>query len=521
MWLWFFYLVAIVIGLFLFLLYCVFVVPLAALVTACAYAAGLPIAYLTAMGTVLGMRPDTLAPPARWPPAREKTEPAVLGYFHGPAVADAEHTVRTAIVLCRQLWQKGGLRLRAAFESGELVVLTGPIGIGGAFGLVAGTAIGMVCFACCAAVHLAVAGLALAAVRITASVLRAVDSAWLRVRNIRMICPHCFQKVTYPAYGCSGPACSRRHRDIRPGRYGVVRRWCRCGARLPTLLLFGSGEMAAYCPREGCDKPLEHGPGAAPEIVLPLFGAAGAGKTRLLYGMVVQLRAWSEQGLLKAEPADAFTARDLRLVDRFLAPGRATPKTVVGLPRSLVIRLVTEGRTRVLHMFDAAGEMFYRNDRTQELGYLDKARTFLLVIDPLSVPAFWENLPSARRAALEKKRSTAPAPDLAYQQTQQEIERMGVDLGTCRLAVVFSRSDLLDGPDDGPAAEAWAGTELGLGNLVRSTTQTFRQVRFFRTAAVFTEDGTVDPSVAALMHWLLEPDGVRLPPAVDVPGVTS
>lgn len=517
---WLVYLVAIVFGLFLFALYCFLIIPLTALVTACAYAAGLPIAYLTAMGTVLGTRPATLAPPARWP-AREEAEPAVPGYFHGPAAADAEHTVRTAIVLCRRLWQKGGVALRAAFEGNEVVVLTGPIGFGGAIGLVAGTAIGMIGFACCAAVHLAVAGTALVAVRITASVLRAIDSAWLRIRHIRMICPHCFHKVTYPAYGCAGQGCTRRHRDIRPGRYGVVRRWCLCGTRLPTLLLFGSGEMAAYCPHQGCEKPLEHRPGAAPEIVLPLFGAAGAGKTRLLYGMVVQLRAWSDQGFLKAELADVFTARDLRLVDRFLTPERATPKTVVGLPRSLIIRLVTEGRTRILHMFDTAGEMFYRTDRTQELGYLDKADTFLLVIDPLSVPAYWENLPSARRAALEKERSNAPSPDLAYQQTQQEIERMGVNLGRCRLAVVFSRSDLVGGPGDGPAVEAWARTELGLGNLARSAAHTFRQVRFFRTAAVLTGDGTVDPSVGTLMQWLLTPAGVRLPPAVDLPGVTT
>ena len=36
-------------------------------------------------------------------------------------------------------------------------------------------------------------------------------------------------------------------------------------------------------------------------------------------------------------------------------------------------------------MFDAAGERFYHSERTQELLYLGKALTFILVIDPLSV----------------------------------------------------------------------------------------------------------------------------------------
>jgi hypothetical protein len=69
-----------------------------------------------------------------------------------------------------------------------------------------------------------------------------------------------------------------------------------------------------------------------------------------------------------------------------------------------------------------------------------QARTFILVIDPLSVEAFWARLPAGRRSELGPARSTAPSPDLAYQQTHQEIEAMGVPLRKTRLAVVFSRA---------------------------------------------------------------------------------
>ena len=113
-------------------------------------------------------------------------------------------------------------------------------------------------------------------------------------------------------------------------------------------------------------------------------------------------------------------------------------------------------------MFDAAGEFFYTSDRTQELGYLGQARTFVLVIDPLSVDAFWDRLLPEQQAELKAVRSAAPSPELAYQQAHQEIEAMGVRLRKTRLAVVFSRADLIEDPAEdvpsGPATSSGSAT---------------------------------------------------------------
>ena len=51
----------------------------------------------------------------------------------------------------------------------------------------------------------------------------------------------------------------------------------------------------------------------------------------------------------------------------------------------------------------------------------------------------------------------------------------------------------------------------GLGNLIRSTTQNFKETHYFRTAAVMNSDGQVDTSIAELMRWVLARDGVDLP----------
>jgi hypothetical protein len=489
-----------------YVIYLAIVVPAAALAAAAVYGLGVPARYFIALGRVLIARPAGLPAPRRRPRLPADADPAVLQYFYGPATADADQALRAACDDCRGFWDAGASRIRSYFRS-DKPWITRPLGVGGAAGMAVGTAAGAAAAAGCALIQLVAVGVSAALVRAAGAVLRGTDSAFLRVKNIRMVCPACSERVPYPGYVCPGSGCARRHRDVRPGRFGIMRRRCQCGTRMNTLLLFGSSRMAAFCPY--CGHPLEHRPGEAPETVLPFFGATGAGKTRLLFSIVTQLQVWTREGQLAAEFADAVTTRELDAAEHILRSGSATAKTPVQLPRAHVIRVRSGKGTRILHMFDAAGERFYHSDRTQELGYLGQARTFILVIDPLSVEAFWARLPPGRRPELGSARSTAPSPELAYQQTHQEIEAMGVPLRKARLAVVFSRADLIGTPEGD--VEQWARCELGLGNLIRSAHHSFKETCFFHTAAVMTAAGNMDESVAALMRWVLAGDGVALP----------
>ena len=488
-----------------YVIYLVVVVPASAVLAFALYGIGMPVAYVRGLARVLVVRSAGLSEPRRRPQPPDDGDPAVLQYFYGPALADADHAVRVAHESCRQFWSYGGRKIRSSFDS-DSPLITAPLGAGGAVGMAAGTAVGGLVAAGCALVHLLVVGVSAASVRAAGAVLRGTDSALLRIKNIRMVCPNCYERVPYPGYVCPGPLCTRRHRDVRPGPFGIVRRRCHCGQRMNTLLLFGSSSMAAFCPY--CGKPLEHRPGVAQEIVLPFFGAKGAGKTRLMLSMVTQLRQWAEEGKLTADFGDSVTSDELKLALGFLRTGSATAMTSVQLPRANVIRLISRGTTRVLHMFDVAGEFFYSSDRTRQLRYLSKARTFILVIDPLSVDAFWRRLPPDRQAELKPVRSGAPSPELAYQQTHQQIEAMGVRLRRARRAVAFSRADGYEAPASDVAE--WARVELGIGNLIRSVRQNFLDACFFHTAAVM-EGGQVHESVAALLRWVLAADKVDLP----------
>ena len=269
-----------------------------------------------------------------------------------------------------------------------------------------------------------------------------------------------------------------------------------------TLLLFGSAQMTAFCPR--CGQLWQHSPGGEPEIVLAFSGAAGAGKTRLVSAMITQLTNWAAAKKLAAEPADKATADSLQGAAELLRPDRTTPVTPPERrPRSLLIRVSSGKATRTLHLFDAAGEHYQDLVRTEGLLFLGSARTFILVINPL-IQAPWRRPPDGQ--------PTEPArqpPDAVYHRVYQQIQAMCVPLSEARLAVVFSHADLM--PASGDDVAEWACRELGLSNLVRSTRQNFKEVRFFRTAAVTAEDGTVDGSIAVLLRWVLAGSGLALP----------
>ena len=117
--------------------------------------------------------------------------------------------------------------------------------------MAAGLVFGIAAAIGCAIVHLLAVGISAAVVRAAGTMLRAVDSAVLRVKNIRMVCPNtnCYERVRYPSYECPGRACSRRHRDVRPGPFGILGRRCECGNR-GCLEQYASGNVLGREARE-------------------------------------------------------------------------------------------------------------------------------------------------------------------------------------------------------------------------------------------------------------------------------
>jgi hypothetical protein len=436
-------------------------------------------------------------------------DPAKPNYLFGPARSDVRYIWQVTLSRWQNaagwwldavggLWDVNGFSQR----------LTAPIAGGLAVGLVVALLPAALLMVMVWLANEILLDFAMVSARCAVTAFRAIDSAYLSVRHIQVRCISCFERIPYPAYLC--PKCKKIHWDIRPGRYGVLRRTCECGMRMPTLLLFGAAEqLEAICPRRACQHPLDYRPGEVQEVILPLFGPKAAGKTLLLWGIVKTLRQSARPGV-RADTATPDTATRLHELDAAIAAGSQVEATLAAvLPKAYVLRLRIGRHHRILQLPDPAGELFYDSLRSADLLYLGAASTFILVIDPLSITDFWENLPSARRDELNAHRSTAPHPDQVYQQTADRIAQMGKRHAQRRLAIVFSRADLV-GMENGPGAGAgegvrkWAVDDLGLAGLLRDAESDFREVALFHTAPFGSKENGLD----ALVHWVMRAEGV-------------
>ncbi|MEZ0107694.1 hypothetical protein ABH920_001686 [Catenulispora sp. EB89] len=517
-----FFFAVIVAGIALYCLALIFfavvVGPFVVLGTAAVFVGAAVVGYVRILIRTMSNPDPAQRDPRGFPPEREP-EQAYRQYFFGPAMFDLRRILRRGQADGITLFQDSGAAITGRFitSPGFSPLIARPVGLALWVGLVVGGFGAAVLLAVVALLHVLTIGIAQLVSRAAIGVLRGADTAASAAKGIRgMTCPHCYRKIDYPSYSCEAPDCSRRHRDVRPGRYGVLRRRCACGARLPTLLLLGSHQLPAFCPEPECGRAMSEETGRRREQIVPLFGARAAGKTQLMAAIMMRLMREAERDRIPARLADDETSRAYRVLTEILQEAGHVTGTGPELPRARSIYLGSGRSERLIHLFDAAGERFTTVDRTDELEYFRAARSLLFVLDPLSVPAFRETLRPQARDTLDWSLASKEPPGLVFDQAVQTLIQMGAPAKRTRLAVAVSKFDLFDGlgtapprTSDSAACERWLTEELGLGNLVRSMRHEFGEVRFSFTAAVLTADGEVDPTIANLSSWLL--GGERLP----------
>jgi hypothetical protein len=438
-------------------------------------------------------------------------EMAIPNYFFGPVEIDAGVIFRGAVERSSDRWRWGVSTAGSLTDNEGLVDIVLFFGLW--LGLIVGTALGTVFAAGVAVVHMGLLAVSLLLVFVASGTLRYTDSAMRFVRGVVMRCPNprCSKKVRpYPGYRC--PRCGGLHRQIRPGPFGVVKRVCKCGETLPTLLLIGAGKLDAVCLQ--CGYELPRGIGTAAEIVIPVFGSVNAGKTRLIYMLAMAFRQLAADAHASLE-MDEETGQRISMIGEALAASGHTVPTPARTPEPYILRLRLGLDRRMIYLFDAAGEMHHRLATLDDLGYLDKGRTLLFVADPLSWDTFWNEIPGDTQAELAGARSNAEDIEIAYEQTREHMRRMGRPEKEISFAFVVSKADILCKGTNRPMP---TGHELRAifddpdrvdeGNMIRDASRSFRSVEFFPTAAVRDEDGIVDGSVVRLARWILRSEGV-------------
>ena len=320
-------------------------------------------------------------------------------------------------------------------------------------------------------------------------------------------CPRCFHVTPWPAYRC--PQCSILHRDVRPGRLGLIMRRCECGTMLPTMPLRAAWQLKAACQR--CRKPLPPGAGAVRDVRISVFGDPAAGKTRFLHAALDSLMATAERAGIAFGFPDQSSQEQVELGLGRLRAGQDTARTAGTAPPGLTLRLGTGPRSTLVHLFDTAGGHYRDPEMHDSLGFLGHSHGLVYVIDPYSIGPVREHLAS------RGGRHGHPAvtdPEAAYGEVVERLRDSGVAARGQRLAVVVSKADLLQSaglnlPADSDLIADWL-MKSGAHNLVLSARREFAEARFFVVASQSGAEARADDPGAPL-RWLLRSYGVRLP----------
>jgi double-GTPase-like protein len=355
----------------------------------------------------------------------------------------------------------------------------------------------------CAAIVLLVFGAVLA-------VLTGVERLWHRVIRTEASCPRCYHVTARPAYRC--PRCARLHRDIRPGRLGLLMRRCECGALLPTMVMRAAWRLEAVCQR--CEEPLRPGSAAVRDVRIPIFGDTSAGKTRFMYAALDNLTATAGAAGIPLIFPDQESEQQATLALELIRSGKDTIKTSVTLPTALSCRIGKGASMTLVHMFDAAGEAYRSAEMYDSLGFLDNGHGLVYVLDPFSIGSVRDQLAGQAAAEIAVAHAAAGDPETAYGEVVSRLRDSGIAAGSQRLAVVVSKTDLLrrcglDLPAESEAVAGWL-SESGVHNLVLSARREFAEVRYFTVASLATDRAVAGHEPGEPLGWLLAAQGVRL-----------
>ncbi|GIF08391.1 GTPase domain-containing protein [Actinoplanes siamensis] len=465
-------------------------------------------AYLRASGQALGMRLPGETVPVPQPPG----VPAYVHYLSGPAGRDLRQVARLTWRDMRRQAETTRTWLKSRFFHYGMNNYRRAVGVLLAAGVVAGAVITALVMTFVALGALLVWGLLFVLAKALLYLLRGLDLGLSQLRGIKLTCPACHHRVVYPAYDCPNPLCSHRHKDVRPGRYGLLRRTCWCGYRMPTLLLLGSHRMTAWCPH--CEAPMAEGAGTAREIVIPMLGATTAGKTRMMLALAATMTGGERSGI-SATTADEPTGNALAQMQEALAARGDTGKTIAeDAVRAYSFNLGGGRVRRLVHIYDPPGEDFGDSARLQARRFLRGAHAFVFVVDPFAIPDVWNSLNPQAQREYRAIRSSQP-PSYIFEQVLENLNGMGVRTADKSLAVAVTKSDLTSdlpicaGLGDGnDAVRGWLSDRVGMANMVRSIEKSFGDVRYFHTTARFTPAGT-DQNVHDLLKWTLGRYGVN------------
>ena len=257
-----------------------------------------------------------------------------------------------------------------------------------------------------------------------------------------MACPYCYTKSILPVYHC--PKCNEKHDRLWPGPYGILKRTCKCGEKLPTTFFNGRNRLTASCPScENIIESLEARP-----VAIPIIGAPSVGKTFFLFSMVYYMKEIFAKK--NGYTFEFMNVANKSLYDASISSlnaGMTLRKTTENDPVALNFFLSMNRSKSIFYFYDSAGEAFASTESLARHKFYHYFHGLIFIIDPFSIPAVYHQYESQLTTNPDIKPSSAPLEDV-YGALIINIEKnYGVKVTekiTKPVAIAFSKIDAFD-----------------------------------------------------------------------------
>ena len=315
-------------------------------------------------------------------------EPAQISYFFGESYSDLGRTIRESWVenwekICDS-WEEIGDAWQGETIYRAICVLILKIAT-----LISVAVFGTIFTAIFSLVHIVLLFGLMILVYLGFVSLKLVDAIYCTIKRLSNNCynPGCERKFRLPIYVC--PNCHAFHYRLVPSKYGIWKRRCNCGAKLPTTFFNGRQKLEALCPH--CQSPVIKG--AHRSLLIPVVGGANAGKTCYVTMAIKQIEKNADDLGLNFDyqyvAGDEYKENSKRM-DSGLCPQKTNDLAFKYYNFFLAPK--RDKTKNLISVCDIAGEVFANQETMMRQQGYRFADGMIVVIDPLSITEFKNEL---------------------------------------------------------------------------------------------------------------------------------